>query len=139
MPGTVTSDMEDDYSRPKSTAQLNREIKDYRRSIARADPSSGLTETLRIEKNKLSSIVFRRKSPSQREDLCTRRIHAQQHEIDTKLASVSKCGKNLDIFIELREQAVRDKVSDIPNNERVEGFFNELAESPGIIERLPQE
>ena len=85
--------MEDEYTRPKSIAKLNREIRDYRRSIARADPSSGLVETLRIEKDKLSSIVFRRKSPSQREELCNRRIDERQHEIDTKLASAQKCWK----------------------------------------------
>ena len=93
---------------------------------------------MRIEKNKLSSIVFGRKSPSQREDLCTRRIHALQYEIDTKLASASKCGALFfDIFIELREQAVRDKAAEVPSNERVERLFNQLAEAPGIIERFP--
>ena len=42
-------------------------------------------------------------------------------------------------FITLREQAVRDKAAEIPNNDRVERLFNELTEAPGIIERLPQE
>ena len=94
---------------------------------------------MRIEKDKLSSIVSRRKSPSQREDLCTRKIHEMQHEIDTKLASVTKLGKNLDNMIKLREQAVRDKAAEVPNSDRVERLFNELAEAPGIIERLPPE
>ena len=44
-------------------------------------------------------------------------------------------GKHLDNVIEPREQAVRDKVAEVPNNERVERLFNELAEAPGIIER----
>ena len=60
-----------------------------------------------------------------------------QHEIDTKLASATKSGNRFDILIEIREQAVRDKVAEVPNNDRVERLFNELAEAPGIIERLP--
>ena len=63
--------MEDEYSRAKSTAKLNREIKEYRRPIARADPTSasGIVETSRREKGKLSSIVSKRKSPQQRKEL----------------------------------------------------------------------
>ena len=45
----------------------------------------------------------------------------------------------MEIFIELREQAVRDKAAEVTNIERVERFFNELAEAPSIIERLPQD
>ena len=37
----------------KSMAKLKREIKEYRRSIARADASSGLVETLLVEKKKV--------------------------------------------------------------------------------------
>ena len=47
--------------------------------------------------------------------------------------------KTNDILIELREQAVRDKAAEVPNNEMVERLFNELAEAPGIIERVLQE
>ena len=42
------------------------------------------------------------------------------------------------IFIELREQALRDKAAEVPNIERVERLYNELAEAPSIIERFPQ-
>ena len=42
------------------------------------------------------------------------------------------------IVIDLREQAVRDKAAEVPNIERVERLYNELAEAPSIIERLPQ-
>ena len=56
--------MEDEHSRVESTAKLNREIRDYRRSIARADLTSGLIETLAIQKGKLSSIVSKRKKQS---------------------------------------------------------------------------
>ena len=96
---TVTSDMEDENSRAKSTAKLNREIKEHRRPIARADPTSGIVETLRSERDKLSSIVSRRKRPKQREELCTKRIHAIQYDIDTKLDAVQKCENNLNISL----------------------------------------
>ena len=33
------------------------------------------------------------------------------------------------VFIDFREQAARDKVSEIPNNDRVERIINELIES----------
>ena len=115
--------MEDEYTRPKSTAKLNREIREYRRSIARTYTSSGLAETLTIEKDRLSSIVFMRKSPTEREALCNRRIDVIQREIDTKLASAKQMRDKMLIFIELREQAVRDKVSEVPNIERVERCY----------------
>ena len=90
--------MEDDYTRPKSIAKLNREIREYRRSNARAVTSSGVVETLTIEKDRLSSIVFRRKSQLEREEQCNRRIDVIQREIDTKFASAQKCeNKNADL------------------------------------------
>ena len=92
-----------------------------------------------MEKDKLSSIVFRSKSPSQRENICTKKIHALQHEIDMKLASVTKCEGHLHAFIEFKEQAVRDRAAEVPNHDRVERLINELSEASGIIERLPQE
>ena len=55
------------------------------------------------------------------------------------MASITTCEKNLRSFLEFREQAVRDKASEVPNNDRVERLINELTEAPGIIERLPQE
>ena len=42
-------------------------------------------------------------------------------------------------FFYFRKQAVRDRAAEIPNTERVERLFNELAEAPSIIERLPQD
>ena len=51
-------------------------------------------------KNMLSSIVFRRKSPTEREELCNRRIDVIQREIDTKHASAQKCeNKNADLHL----------------------------------------
>ena len=74
---------------------------------------------LTSQKDKLSSIVSRRKSPRQREEICTKRIHALQNGIDTKLESVQKDENNLRIFFHLREQAVRDRAAEAPNSERV--------------------
>ena len=51
----------------------------------------------------------------QREELCTRRIHSLQYEIDSKLVSVQKCDKSTTIFQDLRDQAVRDRTAEIPN------------------------
>ena len=48
-------------------------------------------------------------------------------------------GRTWAFFITLREQVVRDKAAEVPNNDRVERLFNELAEAPGIIERFLQE
>ena len=87
---TVTSDVEDDYSKTRSTVELNREIKDHRLDIARAAPGSKLVENLIADKDKLSSIVFRRKIPEQREQLCARRIIATRNELNRKLESVLK-------------------------------------------------
>ena len=87
---TVTSDVEDNYSRARSTVELNREIKDHRLAIARAAPGSKLVENLIADKDKLSSIVFRRKSPEQREQLCARRIIVARKDFDRKLESVLK-------------------------------------------------
>ena len=41
---------------------MNREIKDHRLAIARTAPGSKLVENLTADKEKLSSIVFRRQS-----------------------------------------------------------------------------
>ena len=98
-----------------------------------------MVETLRIEKDKLSSIVFRRKSPQQREELCTKRIQALQYDIVAKLSSVQKRDRDVRIFFDLREQAVRDRAAEIPDTERVERLCNELAEAPSIVERLLQD
>ena len=62
--------------------------------------------------------------------MCNRRIDELQREIDTKLASAQRFENKFVIFIELREQAVRDKAAEVPNIERVERFYNELAEAP---------
>ena len=37
------------------------------------------------------------------------------------------------IFLDLREQAVRDRAAEIPNTERVERLFNELAEAQASL------
>ena len=106
--------------------------------MARTDPMSGLYETLRTERDKLSSIVFRRKSPKQREELCTKRIHILQSRIDLNLEAAQRDGKTLELFMDLKEQAVRDRAAEVPSNERVERRFQELAEAPSIIEGLPK-
>ena len=82
--------MGDDYSKIRSTAQLNKEIREHKQAIARADPRSKLVKNLIVEKDKLSSIVFCRKSPEQREILCVRKILALRNEIDRQLDSVVK-------------------------------------------------
>ena len=69
---------------------MNREIKDHRLDIARAAPGSKLVENLIADKDTLSSIVFRRKIPEQREQLCARRIIATRNELNRKLESVLK-------------------------------------------------
>ena len=113
---TVSSDREDEYFRAKSTAKLNCEIREYRRFIGRADPMCGLVGGLRIENDKLSIIVSRRKSSQQREELCTTRIHTLQYEICSKFAFIQKCERHLHIFLDFREQAVW--AAEIPNTER---------------------
>ena len=60
------------------------------RTMAKTYQACGLDDTLRAERDKLSSIVFRRKSPQQREELCTKRIHQYQKNIKTKLASIER-------------------------------------------------
>ena len=44
---TVTSDVEDEYSRVKSTSKLQKDIREYRRTMAKTYPASGLYDTLR--------------------------------------------------------------------------------------------
>ena len=83
-------------------------------------------------------MFFRRKSPRQREEVCTKRIHALQASIDSKLESVQEDEKNLRLFQELRDQAVRDRDAEVPDPERVERLYKELSEAAGIIDKLPQ-
>ena len=63
---------------------------------------------------------------------------AQQEKriVDTKVAPVKQCEKQMLIFIEIREQAVRDKAAEVLNIKRVGRLYNELAEAPSIIERV---
>ena len=92
----VTLDVEDDYFKIRTTAQVNKEMKEHRQGIARAASRSKLVENLTVEKDKLSSIVFRRKSQEQREILCARKILDLRNETDRKLESVVKCQANLE-------------------------------------------
>ena len=135
---SVTSDLEDDYSRARSTTKLNKEIKDYRKAISKADADSSVIITLRNSRDKLSSIVFRRKSPKQREEVCTKRINALQANIDAKLESIHQDERNLIRFQDLRDQAVRDGETEVPDPARVERLYKELSEAAGIIDKLPQ-
>ena len=123
------------YSKTRSTAQRNKEI---REAIARAAPGSKLVENLTADKDKASSIVFRRKSPEQREILRARKFLVFRNESDRKLESVVKCEANFETFLELQEQAARDKAAEVPNQERIDRLLNEINEAPRIIERLPQ-
>ena len=134
----VTSDVEDEYLKTRSTAQLNKEIREHRQTIASAIPGSKLVENLTVDKDKLSSIVLRRKSPEQREILCARKMLALRNEIDRKLKSVVKCEAILEIVLQLQDQAARDKAAEVPNQERIERLLNEINEAPRIIERLTQ-
>ena len=95
-------------------------------------------KNLTADKDKLSSIVFRRKRPEQREILCASKILALRNEIVRKLESVVKCEANPETFLELQDQVARDKAADVPNQERIERLLNEIKEAPRIIERLPQ-
>ena len=91
--------------------------------MTKTDPASGLYDTLRAERDKVSSIGFRRKSPQQREEFCTKRIHQYQKNIKTKLASIERDETTLNIFIDFRERAVWDRdEEEVRNPERVEGF-----------------
>ena len=128
--------MEDEYSKTRSTAQLNKEIREHRQTIARAIPGSKLVENLTVDKDKLGSIVFRRKSPEQTYILCATEILALRNEIDGK--PVVKCEANLESFLELQDQAARDTAAEVPNQERIERLLNEINEALRIIERLPQ-
>ena len=96
-------------------------------------------ENVTADKDKLSSIVFRRKSPEQRENLCARTILALRNEIDRQLDSFVKCEEHLEIFIELQEQAARDKAAEVLNQERIDRLLNEINEAPRIIDRLPKQ
>ena len=58
----VTSDIEDDYFRARSTADLNREVKDHRLFIDRAALGSKLIENLIADKEKPTRIIYRRKN-----------------------------------------------------------------------------
>ena len=98
--------VEDDYFKSKSTVELNRHIKYYRVAIARAGLGSG---NLICEKDKLSSIIVRRKSPVQREILCARIILVFRNEIVRKLETVVKCEKDIDIFLEFQDQVAGTK------------------------------
>ena len=130
--------MEDDYYKTRSIVELNKEIQDHRLAIARAAPGSKLVENVIADKDKLSSIVFRRKSPEQREQLCARRIIATRNQFNRKFDSVLKLEKALNTFIELEAQAARDKAAEEPNQERIARLLNEIDEAPMIIDRLPQ-
>ena len=55
----VTPDIEDDYSRTRSTADFNREVRDHRLSIARAGLGSKLIDHFIADKEKLTRIIFR--------------------------------------------------------------------------------
>ena len=101
--------MEDEYSKTRSTAQLNNEIREHRQTIASAIPGSKLVENLTADKDKLSNIVFRRKSPDQREIQCARIILVFRNEIVRKLETVMKCEKDIDIFLEFQDQVAGTK------------------------------
>ena len=92
-----------------------------------------MVEDLTADKDKLISIVFRRKSPKQREILFARKMLALCNEVDRKLESLVKCEANLEIFSELQDQAARDKAAEVPNHERIEQLLNEINEAPRII------
>ena len=117
---------------------MNKEIKDHRQAIACAVPGSKFVDNLTAEKDTLCSIVFRRKSPEQRENFCARKMIALRNEIKRQLDSFVKCENKQDTFIELQEQAARDKPAEVPNQKRIDRLWNDINEAPRIIDRLPQ-
>ena len=106
--------------------------------MAKTDSASGLYDTLRVERETSSAasssegkVRSKEKSFAPKGFTITRRISKPSWR------PLKEMRKN-NIFIGLREQAVRDREEEVPNPERVERFLSKLAQALSIIDKLPQ-